>query len=101
MCNPILTFSCLVKKASTNPEVTINHYIQPEMDRSNLDSVMMPVKLLNKYEQQLVKDYLKIDNNQKLPTFINENIRDILPLRKIIAGKTSKNQYYRSSQNKQ
>lgn len=55
---------------------------KPEIDRSNLDSVMMPTTIFNKEEKLLVKDYLKIDNNQNLPTFIDENVRNILPLRK-------------------
>ncbi|WP_017292488.1 MamI family restriction endonuclease [Geminocystis herdmanii] len=79
LCNPILTFSCIVQKASTNPEIIVDHYIKPEVDRSNLDSVMMPIKLLwRKEEKQLVKNYL---NSQKLPSFIDENTRNILPLR--------------------
>lgn len=100
LCNPILTFSCLVKKASSKPEIIINHYIKPKVNRSNLDSVMMPTKFLNKEEKLLVKDYLKIDNNQKLPTFIDENVRNLLPLRKITTGKTSKKSYSRSSNKK-
>ncbi|MFM5886975.1 MAG: MamI family restriction endonuclease, partial [Dolichospermum sp.] len=39
LCNPILTFSCYVYNASNEPQIDIKHYIKPQEDRSNIDSV--------------------------------------------------------------
>jgi hypothetical protein len=46
LCNPILTFNCVITEANTAPKFNITHYVQPEADRSKLDSVpMLPSKL--------------------------------------------------------
>lgn len=51
MCNPIKVFSCLISSIDTiAPSITINKYIQPESDRSNLNSEDMPVDILTKSE---------------------------------------------------
>ncbi|WP_373479284.1 MamI family restriction endonuclease [Geminocystis sp.] len=101
LCNPILTFSCLVSQASTNPQMIINHYIDPQQNRSNIKSIMMPIKLLNKEEKLLVTDYLQLDDSQKLPEFIDEKTRQILSLRKVTIGNSSQKEYLRYSATKQ
>lgn len=101
LCNPILTFSCAVSQASTNPQIIINNYIEPDKDRSNIQSIMMPLKLLNKEEKLLVKDYLQLDDKQKLPEFIDEKTRSILPLRKVTIGNSSQKEYLRFSNKKE
>lgn len=97
LCNPILTFSCLVNKASTQPEIIINHYIAPHINRANIDSINMPINLLYQEEKNLIKDYLNIENDHDLPEWIDENTRNILPLRPINKGFSPKKPYSRSS----
>lgn len=98
LCNPILTFACTVSNASTKPQIVINHYVEPYVNRNEIESIPMPVKLLkNGFEKNLVKYYLQIENNNELPEFINENTRNILPLREINKGSSPKNVYVRSS----
>lgn len=62
---------------------------------------MMPIKLLNKEEKLLVKNYLELDNSQKLPEFIDEKTRQILSLRKVTIGNSSQKEYSRYSATKQ
>lgn len=51
MCNPIKVFSCLISSINTTtPLITINKYIQPELDRSDFNSEDMPIDILTKNE---------------------------------------------------
>ncbi|MFM5945139.1 MAG: hypothetical protein ACKO87_12880, partial [Dolichospermum sp.] len=48
---------------------------------SNIDSVLMPIEILNKKEKELLEEYLNVKDEKDLPQFINEDLREILPLR--------------------
>lgn len=80
LCNPILTFSCYVSNASTEPQIDIKRYIKPEEDRSKLNSESMPRELLKPKEKVLLKEHLQLENEKDLPPSIDENLREILPL---------------------
>jgi len=54
MTNPVRVFSCTVKNANTNPVITIDSLINPEQDRSELPSLVMPAALLNPEEIELI-----------------------------------------------
>lgn len=97
LCNPILTFSCLVKNACTKPQITINHYIEPDINRNEIESILMPVTVLTNDEKQMIKNYLNLDNIEDLPDLIDEKTRDILPLRKTNKGFSPKIPYSRKS----
>ncbi len=59
LCNPILTFSCIVKDANTKPKIDIQHYIEPNQDRSKLESVLMPPNLLGDLEFDILLNNAK------------------------------------------
>lgn len=114
ICNPILTFSCLVKSANTNPAITVSHYIEPTLDRSKTPSVLMPTDIITEKEIDLIlkkaskkelQSMIKPDFQDKLNKLknlshkekqaafigIDENLRAYLPLRdtdKITSAKT-------------
>lgn len=54
LCNPILTLSCVVRGANSNPEITLEHYVEPDADRSTLPSVTMPLSNLSREELALL-----------------------------------------------
>lgn len=118
LCNPIRVFSCIVENANSKPHISIEHFIQPEKDRSLVASELMPSKLLNKDEWQLLLKYVPvelwnlsdeandfIENNKSknlkikelsaLIPFISEDIRAYLPLRDTDKISESKSPYQR------
>lgn len=97
LCNPILTFSCTVYQASTKPKIDITHYVKPHIDRNEIESILMPKKILAKDEANLVKDYLQLHDNDDLPEWIDEKTRNILPLRPTKQGSSPKKSYSRAS----
>jgi len=114
LCNPILTFSCTIKNATTNPVITIDKFTDPKADRSEIESEPMPswvlddvefgvlVNSANKKDLQNSID-IPFDLFSKLPTkkqkehltFINENLRNLLPLRDTDKISTAKKAYSR------
>ncbi|NCO75008.1 MAG: MamI family restriction endonuclease [Cyanobacteria bacterium] len=98
LCNPILTFACTITEASTKPEVTIDHYIEPHINRKNIPSILMPLNILQKKEKKLIKDYLQIKKYEDLPESIDEEMRNKLSLRPPRKRNISKKQYNRASQ---
>jgi hypothetical protein len=72
--NPILTFSCIVQKANTKPTIKINHYIEPQKDRSALPSIIMPVEILTEKELDLIIKKAKDSELRPLikPSFIKK-----------------------------
>lgn len=93
MCNPIKTFECtILNSLSSNPELNISKYIQPSIDRENIESEQMPASLLNKNELNL----LQIDPKKLSSSYITEYNRNHLSLRdtdkkiKVIGNKTHK-----------
>jgi hypothetical protein len=74
ICNPILTFSCLVKNANTNPKIEILHYVNPAVDRSTILSILMPTAILTEKELNLIinKASKKELQNMIRPSFLNK-----------------------------
>jgi len=54
ICNPVLTFSCIVHNANSSPKIEIKHYLDPASDRSEATSVLMPPNLLTENEIDLI-----------------------------------------------
>lgn len=100
LCNPILTFSCDVYNASTEPQIEIKHYIKPQEDRSKLDSELMPIEILNRKEKKLIQEHLQLKHEKDLPQFIDENLREILPLRETDKGFNINTPHVRKSRKK-
>jgi hypothetical protein len=118
ICNPILTFSCLVTKANSNPKIEIQHYLKPSISREKQESVLMPASILNETEINLIfkkaskgevikmikKDHLdklrrlkklSLKDKQEMFIGINEELRKVLPLRDTDKISTSKTKYSR------
>lgn len=114
ICNPIQTFSCIVKNSDKSPEITIENYIQPDIDRSTIESIIMPIEILKEDEinliiqntsEVLLKKHLVgfvnkeqaiglvlRDKKALFANGVNEELRKALPLRdtdKISIAKTS------------
>lgn len=94
MCNPIKTFECIITNAMKNYEINIIKYIQPNANRYNIESEIMPFNLLSINEYNLLKSKIPNFNNK---TLLNEKMRNYLSLRdtdkqiKIIGNKKHKN----------
>lgn len=118
MCNPILTFSCLVSNANTKPKIDIQYYLDPSADRNKQEAVLMPAKILNEQEINLIfrkadkSDLVKVikkshfDNLKKIKHLslkekqemfigISEELRKVLPLRDTDKISVSKGKYLR------
>lgn len=104
LCNPIKVFNCVVSQANTNPQITIDFYVEPHQDRSALTPEPMPTSLLSveewnqliesaseytlnsqitkgrTYEELIANRQNKSEMVSILP-FINENTRSFLELR--------------------
>ncbi len=94
MCNPIKVFECMIENfLSPEPQITISHYIEPDLSRENLLSELTPASLLYKNELDMLKSK---GFNVSDDTYINENMRSFLQLRdtdkkiKIIGNKKHK-----------
>ncbi len=106
LCNPILTFSCLILNASTKPTMKIIKFVEPTADRSKLPSEIMPPELLNNNEldilltkakpaelrtwlsssrvgKSILNDPSKFTQKEKKAIFtgVDEALRKYLPLR--------------------
>ena len=90
MCNPIKTFECLIDEKL---HINITHFVEPNVDRTYLDSEKMPKTLLKKSEISILKaKFIDCDS----VNFIDEKMRNYLSLRdsdkqiKIIGNKQHK-----------
>src|SRR3989344_2681457 len=115
ICNPILTFSCMVKNADKNPTIEIEQYVKPDADRSTLLSPIMPADILTEEEINFLIDTAKDSDlqkmtkgktsaqlktmkySQKMEVFegIDEKLRSYLPLRDTDKISTAKSLYSR------
>ena len=122
LCNPILIFEAIIKDAYTeDPKLIVKTWIQPQMDRTKIDSILMPAKILNyeefetlleratqkEIEENLIKDAsykdfeLAVRRKQtsnhiaELFTGINEKLRAYLDLRDTDRIASAKNKYER------
>lgn len=120
MCNPIPTFSCKIQNSNTNPQIQIQKYVEPDIDRSTLPSILMPTDILNESELDLIIDncteqelikmidpdfrnnfskdqirYLRFPQKLDLIFGIDENLRKYLPLRDTDRIATARNAYSR------
>lgn len=122
LCNPVLTFSCIIKDANSNPKLDIRHYVPPDTDRATLPSPVMPTTvlqanelelILNKVSKKELRDILSltIGHKKPLPNFsamshnerlsyfsgIPEELRAHLPLRDTDRIAVAKQHYLRRS----
>ncbi len=81
LCNPILTFSCVVHNASLIPKIDIEHYTEPCTDRASIPSIGMPLRILKEAEQILLVQNASLSSIKSLPQDIDEELRAYLPLR--------------------
>ncbi|HJQ68098.1 MAG TPA: MamI family restriction endonuclease [Blastocatellia bacterium] len=117
MCNPIRTFACVITNANTDPRIDIQHYVEPDADRSALESVLMPLGVLETGElyqiidratlaelNEMLKD--KVRSKAELYALgaegvranfkgINEQLRSYLTLRDTDRTAIAKKQYVR------
>ena len=54
MCNPVRTFHCVVRDALGDAQLDVLEYIEPSMDRENVEPVPMPLSLLDEDEQRSI-----------------------------------------------
>lgn len=105
MCNPINTFTCIIKNIETEPVVNIQNYILPNVERgANISSVKMPTTLLKSAEwnelltnapfEEVIphlksplskNEFVSLSNTdkEKVLPYIPENLRIYLSLRPI------------------
>lgn len=100
LCNPILTFSCVVHNANLIPKICIQHYIEPHIDRSSIPSILMPLKILEKAEQIMLVQNANLPSINSLPKDVDEKLRAYLPLRVTREIKSSGKEYKRRSRTK-
>lgn len=116
MCNPIKTFSCTITNSLTDPSISIELYVDPLMDRENMPSEIMPIKILKEAELSLIlasatdeelskclmpgvtiKEFrlLSFKKKTELIIGIDEKLRSYLPLRDTDKISVAKNAYAR------
>lgn len=74
MCNPILTFSCIVTNANSEPVVEITDYVKPEDDRTHLPSVIMPASILSDEEVEII---FKEAKREELELMFKNNFKNM------------------------
>lgn len=80
MCNPIKTFECIIKDSLTEKaKLDITHYVEPDVDRSDLASELMPASLLSKPERNVLLA-ANVGFTDKTE-FVTEDMRKALSLR--------------------
>ncbi len=100
LCNPIKTFSVLIKDYDKMPAIEIKKYVEPWADRATLESENMPIWIINKAELLELKTRIP---SAEIPQFeleislwyIGEKFRAYLPLRDTDKISTSKKPYER------
>jgi hypothetical protein len=121
LCNPIKVFQSTILNSNTTPEIQIEHYIEPHIDRVGLVSEDMPSSLLNLDEwksllerapESLLAENLVNTNLSEFKNLLNhktfqkkkiilalpligESLRDYIPLRDTDKISTAKTQYQR------
>jgi len=100
LCNPIKTFSVLIKDYDKVPVIDIQKYIEPWVDRSTLESEKMPIWVLKKAEINELKSLIPISEQANFDSeislwYISEKFRAYMPLRDTDKISSSKNPYER------
>ncbi len=52
MCNPVRTFHCIIEHALEDANINVLEYIDPLMNRENVEPVPMPLSVLNRVERR-------------------------------------------------
>lgn len=60
--NPVRTFLCIVENANTKPKIRIEEFVNPAEDRGKIESVKMPVEVIN--DTELNKLLKRIDQSE-------------------------------------
>ena len=58
MCNPVRTFHCMVTAALDNPQLDIQEYIEPLVDRATVEPLPMPLSLLQSNERVALRQHI-------------------------------------------
>ena len=110
MCNPVKTYECIIKDVDTEPKFDTRLFIAPNVERDmSINSELMPSELLSlkelqamikaaDYQQDIVplltavitkKKLLKLCKKEIVAVlpYIDENLRQYIPLRDIISIK--------------
>lgn len=122
LCNPILIFKATIKGAyAENPQLVIDEWIEPKVNRDQVDSISMPPEILKKDEfkvildkarreevieclkdktsydefEELIENDEDLDEIQSLFSDINENLRNYLDLRDTDRIAVAKTKYER------
>jgi hypothetical protein len=73
LCNPIKVFSAIIENLNTeSPNISIKTYIPPDKDRTDLDSINMPISILNKEERMKLlgqAETILLDSGMVLPLY--------------------------------
>lgn len=116
-CNPILVFQCVIRDIDRSPVIETGTFVSPETERGDaMKSVMMPSSLLRRDEWKALLSSADYDNDirpllredvteerfaglsnamkSELLPFIDERLREFVPLRKIVTF-TQKTHYRR------
>jgi len=80
MCNPILTFLCIVKNANSAPVIDFQEYVEPNRDRSVLPSILMPPDILTENEFDLI---LSSATQEQLNAMLQPSLREAIDINKI------------------
>lgn len=110
--NPVKIFECTIKNVdSVQPNISIDTYIQPDIDRSLLTPLLMPSAILNRKEWQILcknpnfmqkyglNEHFEDQEEKKkieIVPFLDQQDRDLLPLRDIVSIRQTTT-YHRSS----
>lgn len=100
LCNPIKVFSATIENYNTEAKITINHYVQPDINRDSLSSEDMPTNILKKEEieefRKLFKwEDLKLYDECIKKWWICEEIKKHFPLRDTDKISNAKEKYNR------
>ncbi|MGI5868861.1 MAG: MamI family restriction endonuclease [Kiritimatiellia bacterium] len=58
MCNPILTFHCVITHANAEPSIDIKTCVEPERNRADINPVMMPLDVLIPDERKKILEHM-------------------------------------------
>ena len=71
MCNPVRTFHCIVENALGDPNIRVLEYVEPLVDRADVDPIPMPLSVLRENEREFLRaanehQYVTVAQRQQL-----------------------------------
>ena len=55
MCNPVRTYHCIIRNATSDPEIDTLDYVEPTTDRAAVEPLPMPLGLLTRNEKHSLR----------------------------------------------